>query len=333
MKSIIELEDSIHNASRRIRASKAPPVLTPLTKSVGLSNLFNANVYFKEENRQITGSFKYRGALNKILTLSTKEQNMGIVTASSGNHGTACSVAADKLGLQCEVFLPSTASKLKVQRIKDYGAKVTVVKGDCLVAEQTAKQYANDNNKTYLSPYNDLNVIAGQGTIGDEIAKQLPDVDQVFVAVGGGGLISGIGSTLIQYNNNIDIVGCWPMASPVMYQCMQANRIIHVTESDTLSDGTAGNIEPDAITLNYCKKVIGSTELVSEEKIKAAFIYMLEHEQLFVEGAAAMTVACAIQHYENRRQNSVVNNNKENIVIVLCGKNMSFETLQSIVST
>lgn len=330
MKDLKELGELIHKASNRLRSCKAPPLLTPLTKSNTLSKLLNANVYLKEENRQFTGSFKYRGALSKITSLSSIDLKKGVVTASSGNHGMACASAASNLKISCKVFLPSNVSELKKQRIIDYGGAVEVVKGDCLVAELTAKEYARKHNIHFISPYNDINVIAGQGSIGIEIIRQLPEVDQVFVAVGGGGLISGIGSILLQHNSNIDVVGCWPINSPVMYKCMQAKKVIEVEELETISDGTAGNIEPDAITLDICRSVIGTNELVSEEKVKQAFVHMLNHEQLLVEGSAAMAVACAIQRYEHQISRGVKNNKKDNIVIVLCGKNIALDKIKQL---
>ncbi len=330
MKHIARLSKLIYKTSNRLRASQSPPLLTPLTRSGALSKLLGSNVYLKEENRQITGSFKYRGALSKITSYSSNEIKNGIVTASSGNHGMACASAATNLGISCKVFLPSSVSTLKKQRIMDYGGSIEVIEGDCLIAEQSAKDFAVRHNLPFISPYNDLDVIAGQGSIGIEIVRQLPSVDQVFIAVGGGGLVSGIGSVLLEHNSNIDVVGCWPANSPVMYKCMQANKVIDVEERDTISDGTAGNIESDSITLNICRDVIVSTELVSEDKIKNAFTHMLEYEQLLVEGAAAMTVACALQRYENEKANRATNLRKENIVIVVCGKNIALEKVKQL---
>lgn len=322
IKNSPELSQCIVDAQTRMHGSQQPAVVTPLTHSHALSKLLQANVYFKEENRQHTGSFKYRGALNKILSLDEQQLTSGVVTASSGNHGMACAFAAAQQGVDCKVYVPASASPLKVERIAALGASVEAVDGDCLAAELAAQACAQSQQRTYLSPYNDIDVIAGQGTCGLEIVEQLPNVDRCYMSVGGGGLISGIGSALQAHNENCQVVGCWPINSPVMYECMKANQVIEVPEQDTLSDGTAGNVEQNTCTLALCQQLIKHSELVSEQSIASALTFMLEQEQLLVEGAAALAVAAALQNKDACKG--------KNVVIVLCGKNIALAKLQQI---
>ena len=216
---------------------------TPLDYSAYFSELTGASVYLKLENLQHTGSFKLRGAFNKVLSLTTEQRQAGCVTASSGNHGAAIAYAMKKLGVTGVIFVPEQTSLAKVDAIKRAGGDVRFFGTDGLDTETHARNFSTENDMVYLSPYNDAEVIAGQGSCGVEIAQQLSQVDAVFVAVGGGGLISGVGSFLKSVNPAISVVSCQPKASAVMTESVKAGEILDLPSETTLSDGTAGGIE------------------------------------------------------------------------------------------
>ncbi|MFB3078124.1 MAG: threonine/serine dehydratase, partial [Lysobacterales bacterium] len=243
---------------------------TPLDYSPFVSDLTGANVFLKLENLQFTGSFKLRGAFNKLLSLTPEQRAGGCVAASSGNHGAAVAFAMSKLGTQGVIFVPEGTSTTKMEAIKRTGGEVRFFGTDALDTEIHARQYAAENDMCYLSPYNDEDVVAGQGTCGVEIAQQLPQLDAIFVAVGGGGLISGVGCFLKSVNPKMSVVDCQPAASAVMTESVKAGEIVELPSQPTLSDGTAGGIEADAITFDLCRVVTDDYVLVSEEQIAEA---------------------------------------------------------------
>src|SRR5258706_9273448 len=195
---------------------------TPLFKDDG------THLWLKCENEQTTGSFKWRGALSKLSTFKAGE---AIVTASTGNHGLAVATAAKIYGLHAKVFLPLSASHKKIERLRQSGADLILVDGDSLSAELNGIEFASKNELPWVSPYNDLDVIAGQGTIGYEIDADMPHIDKVYVTVGGGGLISGIGSWLRHFQPNIDIIGCQPENSPEMYLSTLAGHVVQAPDA------------------------------------------------------------------------------------------------------
>ena len=226
---------------------------TPLDHSPYFSELTGANVYLKLDNLQHTGSFKLRGAFNKVLSLTPDERKAGCVAASSGNHGAAIAYAMKKLGVTGVIFVPEQTSPTKVDAIRRAGGDVRFFGTDGLDTENHARAYAGENGMAYLSPYNDEQVVAGQGVCGVEIARQLSHVDAVFIAVGGGGLIGGVGAFLKSVNPDVEIVSCQPEASAVMTESVKAGEILDLPSHPTLSDGTAGGIEAGAITFELCR--------------------------------------------------------------------------------
>ena len=297
-------------------------VETPLLRSDFFSEAMDADVYLKLENRQHTGSFKLRGATNRLLTLTESQLGRGCVAASSGNHGAAVAYAMREVGASGVIFVPEGTSSAKVAAIRSYGGNVQFFGTDGLDTEQHARKYAEQNGLYYLSPYNDVEVIAGQGTCGIEIAEQLPEVEVVVVAVGGGGLIAGIGSVLRTVSPEVRIVGCQPEASPVMARSLDAGEILDLPSDPTLSDGTAGGIEPDAITFELCQELIDETVLVSEAQIAAAMLQYLEVYDEPIEGAAGVAIA-AMQLLKERIRG-------RKVVVVICGGNVSEATLEAI---
>jgi len=296
---------------------------TPLDHSPYFSELTGADVYLKLENLQYTGSFKLRGAFNKLLSLTPEQRKVGCVTASSGNHGAAIAFAMKKLGVTGVIFVPEQTSPAKVDAIKRVGGDVRFFGTDGLDTETHAREYADENDMVYLSPYNDADVIAGQGSIGVEIAKQIPKVDAVFIAVGGGGLISGIGAFLKSVDPAVEIVSCQPKASAVMTESVKAGEILDLPSDPTLSDGTAGGIEAGAITFEICRDVIDKFVVVSEEQIAHAMREFIDSHQMLLEGAAGVAIAGFLEaagEYKGKK-----------VVIVVCGGNISRETLKEVI--
>ena len=293
---------------------------TPLQRSVAFSEKLGADVYFKLENRQSTGSFKFRGATNRLLTLSDEQRAQGCVAASSGNHGAAVACAMRALGVRGVIFVPEQTSSAKVEKIKTYGGDVRFFGTDGLDTEQHARTFAEQNGMYYLSPYNDEEVMAGQGSCGVEIVEDLPDVDAVFIAVGGGGLIGGTGAVLKDHDPGIRVYGCQPLASPVMARSVEAGEIIDMPSEATLSDGTAGGIEEDALTFPLNQAVVDDWILVTENQIAMAMRLYMEAEEDVIEGAAGVAVAGLLE-----RRNEVV---AKKVVVVICGGNISEETVQ-----
>ena len=243
---------------------------TYLEYSPYLSSRVDGRVYLKLECLQHTGSFKYRGALNKFLSLSPKNRQGPVITASSGNHGTAFAAILQKFGGQGVVYLPQNASQAKVNNLRQYGVDLEFFGTDCIMSETLAKETAEKNQQVFVSPYNDPQIIGGQGTIAVELLEQLDTIDSVLVPVGGGGLISGIAGYLKTIYEHIDIIGCQPENSAVMYASIKAGKIIEMASKPTIADGTAGGIEPGSTTFDICQETVSDYILVSESDIKAA---------------------------------------------------------------
>jgi len=297
---------------------------TDLAKSRAFSDMLAANVFFKLENLQTTGSFKLRGATNRLMTLSEEDRAKGCVTASSGNHGAAVACAMQKLGTKGVIFVPEQTSKAKVEKIKGYGGDARFFGTDGLDTEQHAREYAEQNGMLYLSPYNDKEVVAGQGTCGIEILEQLPDVDAVFVAVGGGGLIGGVGAVLKADNPDIRVYGCQPDQSAVMMRSVEAGEIVDLVSGTTLSDATAGGIEPGSITFPLNEAVVDEWVNVDEQAIADAMRSYMNNEGHTIEGAAGVAIAAMIERREEIAG--------KNAVVVICGGNISDEILDRVKS-
>ena len=319
--TINEVAESAKRAAARIAELVRE---TPLDYSPKFSEETGAEVWFKLENLQHTGSFKLRGAVNRLMTLSPERQAAGCVAASSGNHGAAVAYAMNKLGVQGVIFVPEQTSPTKVAAIRSYGGDARFFGTDGLDTELHAREYAEQNAMFYLSPYNDEEVMAGQGSCGVEIAAQLPDVDDVFIAIGGGGLISGVGSVLRQHNKKVRVIGCQPSASAVMTRSVEAGEILDLPSEPTLSDGTAGGIEPGAITFDLCRAVVDDYVLVDEEQIAAAMRLYMDSEHQMIEGAAGVAIAGMLAQKEELAG--------RNVVILVCGANISRATLLSVIS-
>lgn len=308
-----------HEAAQRIRGLVLE---TPLVYSSAFSDLIGASVYFKLENRQTTGSFKLRGATNRLMTLTEEQRSNGCVAASSGNHGAAVACAMQKLGTNGVIFVPEQTSAAKVDAIGAYGGDVVFFGTDGLDTEQHAREFADEKGMVYLSPYNDEQVIAGQGSCGVEIVEQLPNVQTVFIAVGGGGLIAGVGSVLKEHNMGIRIIGCQPQASAVMARSIEAGKIVELRSEPTLSDGTAGGIETGAITFPLNQMIVDEFVLVDEAQIASAMRLFMETEGDVVEGAAGVAIASLLELGASVRG--------QKVVVIVCGGNISQEKLDQV---
>lgn len=296
---------------------------TPLDASPYFRERTGANVYVKLENLQHTGSFKLRGAFNKLLQLSDEERAAGCIAASSGNHGAALAYAMSKLGVRGTIYVPETAPATKVDAIRRAGVEVRSFGSDALETENHARARADEQRRPYLSPYNDAAIIAGQATCGVEIAEDLPDVEAVFIAVGGGGLIAGAGGYLKSINPEVTVVSCQPSASAVMTRSMEAGCILDLPSDPTLSDGTAGGIEQGAITFGMCRNTIDEYLLVSEPQIADAMRAFIDSHHMLIEGAAGVALAgllIAGDRYAG-----------QNVAVVICGGNISRETLRTVI--
>lgn len=295
---------------------------TPLQFSPYFSEAIGANVSFKLENLQHTSSFKLRGALNRCLAMSDGERKRGCVTTSWGNHGIGVAYAMHALGGKCVVFLPETVHPDRIATIRRLGGEVVAQGTDELEIDTRARAHATQNGMPYVSPYNDPMVIAGQGTIAVEMLRQNPDIDTVLAAVGGGGLISGLAIHTKAASPGTEVIGCLPENSPVMAKCVEQGRITDIPYTDTLSDGTVGNIEPDSITLPYCQTLVDRFVTVSEDEIAAAMRTFIAQEHLLLEGASGVSVASLLKLAPHLKGHTVG--------VVICGANISLETLKSI---
>jgi threonine dehydratase len=309
------MHDAVLSAYGRIRS---------LVRETPVEYSDQLGAWLKLELLQATGSFKFRGAANRIALLSPEEAEAGAVAASNGNHGLAVAAAAQARGIAAEVFVSSHVSPAKARRIERMGARIRSAGAGPLDAEIAARRAAAESGRVFISPYNDCDVMAGQGTIAVELLRQLPKIDAVFAAVGGGGLIGGMGAYLREASPETEIVGCWPENSPVLHECMRAGRIVEVPERPTLSESTAGGLEPGSVTLDVCRGAIHRGVLVSEDEIAAAMRTVLETEHWLIEGAAAVAVAAFRKEADRWRGKSVV--------IIPCGRNLSPEVFHRVFS-
>jgi len=319
------LVEDILAANQRIKAVDGGVRETPLDEASVFSEQTGTTFLLKCEHLQRTGCFKLRGALNKVLSLSDEDRKKGIVAASSGNHGIAAAQAARGGGADATIYLPDSVSSLKLSNMKRLGANTVLVPGIYAECEKAAHTAAETQGKTFLSPYSDPYVIAGQGTIGLELAEQCQDLAAVFACVGGGGLIGGIGSYLKAQRPDVEIIGCYAKNAPSMYECLKKGEIFAVPESETLSDGSAGGIEEGAISFPICQQVIDRHVLVSESEIAEAMRDTAAHERFIIEGSAGVAVAGALKTASDYRDKKVA--------VVICGRNVALDTFRAALET
>lgn len=264
---------------------------TPVVRHHALSQHCHADVWIKQEYLQHTGSFKLRGALNAILSLEPVQRSNGVVAASSGNHGAAVAYSARLAHCHATIFAPLHASPVKVAAMRALGAEVRLVGHDSVISEGEARAYASAHNLPYISPYNDAIIMAGQGTLGLEMLAQIPMLDTMVLAVGGGGLIGGVAAAVKAAHPDVQIIGAFPTNSAVMVESVRAGHIVDIPSDDTLSDGTAGGIEPDSVTFANYRELVDMSVLVSEKDIARAMIAYIDSTHHLIEGAAGVALA------------------------------------------
>jgi threonine dehydratase len=299
-------------------------VVTSLIKSQHFSGK-DQQLYFKMENQQITGSFKLRGVLSKFVAL--KEQGVvtdQVVAASTGNHALAVCHAAKEFGSRPVIFVPATVSSSKLTKLKDLGVELFQQGSQSGETEQIAITYAKENNLPLIHPYNDQDVIAGQGTIGLEIVQQLDSIDQVFVPVGGGGLISGIASYMKGNNPKIRIIGVQPQNACEMADSIDKGYIVAPSDQTTVSDGTAGGLDPETMTIGYCKQLVDHFIRVTEEEILMALRKIQQDIGEKVEPAAGLALA----GFTKAKQDFSTGTS----VAIICGGNIDDNRYRSLIN-
>lgn len=250
-------------------------------------------LYLKTENLQITGSFKVRGAYYKMSQLSEEEKKRGVVACSAGNHAQGVALAAQKNGIKSIICLPDSAPISKVEATKSYGAEICLVEGVYDDAYQKALQLRDEEGYTFIHPFDDPDVIAGQGTIALELSEQLPDMDAVIVPIGGGGLISGVAYTIKSLNPNIKVYGVQASGAPSMLNSIHDEHIEKLESVFTIADGIAVK-EPGSLTYELCSKYVDEIVTVTDDEISAAILALMEQHKLVTEGAGAVAVAAAM---------------------------------------
>ena len=315
----VDFSDKVREAYRRIQADIRR---TPLEYSEPLSRETGARVYVKWECDQVTGSFKLRGALNKLRSLSEADRGRGVVSASTGNHGLAISHASRLEGIGLKLFLPTTVAEVKKAKIEAMGVDVEVRGASCEKTEAIASDFAGRTGRVFVSPYNDWDIVFGAGTVGLEVAEELSRFDDVLVPVGGGGLIAGIAGFLKAASPETRLIGVEPETSAFMAASIAAGRLVEIDEKETVADAVTGAIEPGAITFPLCRDLVDFIEVVPELLISRAMALVHEHHGRMVEGAGALPFAALLKSPAKWRDRTVV--------AIVSGGNVSPERFRAI---
>ncbi len=253
----------------------------------------NSNIYLKTENLQVTGSFKVRGASYKIANLPEEEKAKGVIACSAGNHAQGVALASQKSGIKATIFIPATAPISKVEATKKFGAEIKLIDGVYDDAYKAAVEYQKETNGTFVHPFDDVDVIAGQGTIGLEILEQLPDVEAVIVPIGGGGLIAGVAYAIKQLKPDCKVYGVQSQGAGSMYQSFINKKVLELPTVNTFADGTAVK-RPGDLTFELCQKYVDDIITVTDDEIASAILALMEKQKVVAEGAGALSVAAAM---------------------------------------
>jgi threonine dehydratase len=317
------LDVTLHDIYRARQRIAAVATRTPVIHSPLLTERVGASVYLKAESLQKTGSFKIRGATNKMLGLTVEEKARGVITVSSGNHGRAVAYVAHQLGIAAVICMSTRVPGNKLDAIKRLGAEV-VVHGDSYEdAEIHALQLQEERGLTMIDPFDDPLVIAGQGTVGLELLEDLPEIDTAIVPLSGGGLIAGIALACKSASPSIRVIGVTMDRAPVMVHSLRAGTPIQMEEENTIADALVGNIGvSNKYTFRMVQKYVDDTILVSDEEIAAAMVFALDQHHLVVEGGGAVGIA-AILH---QRATGL----GHNIAVVVSGSNVSLPLLLKV---
>jgi threonine dehydratase len=278
------------------RARIAPFIRhTPLEPSAALSTHLGARAFLKLECLQVTGSFKPRISFNKLLSVSPEQRARGVVASSAGGHGIGLAYASKTLGVPAQLFLPHSVDARKLAVIRQHGAQ-THFRESVEAARTAARAHALEHQQLFVSAYNDADIIAGGGTVGLEVAEDLPEVDLVVVGVGGGGLLSGLGLALERLAPSARLWGVQPEESPVMAKWLEQGRPVPVETRPNIADGLGAQVETDALTFPLLQRFVERMVLVSEADIRDAMGWLLEEHQLVVEPSGAAPVAALLRH-------------------------------------
>lgn len=316
---MIELSEIIQ-AKRLISdvVAQTPFILAPL-----LSERVGANVFLKKENLQLTGAYKIRGAFNKIASLSDEEKQRGVVAASAGNHAQGVGYSARHFGIKAVIVMPEATPLLKVTGTKDLGAEVILHGDNYDEAYEYAIKYAKENNLTFIHPFEDKKVIAGQGTVGLEMLDEIKDLNTILVPIGGGGLITGVASAVKQIDSNIRVIGVVSKGAPAMYNSFKAKEVLNSKSVRTIADGIAVR-DVSAQNLKHILELVDDIVLVDDEEVATAVLYLMEKQKIIVEGAGATGVAAVMHKKFDFKKD-------ENIGIVLSGGNIEVGMLSVII--
>lgn len=282
----------------------------------------DAKIYLKTENLQVTGSFKVRGSYYKMSTLSNEEKGRGVIACSAGNHAQGVALSAQKNGIKAVICLPDGAPISKIEATKSYGAEVCLVEGVYDDAYRKALELRDEKGYTFIHPFDDEDVIAGQGTIGLELIEQLPNLDAVIVPVGGGGLISGIAYTIKTLNPNVKVYGVQAQGAPSMYKSIKDGKIEELSSVSTIADGIAVK-KPGTLTYEICSKYVDDIVTVNDDEISAAILALMEQQKLVTEGAGAISVAAAMF--------GKVDIKGKNVICLLSGGNIDVTILSRVI--
>ena len=296
---------------------------TPLIHSLALSK--NLEVYLKLECLQVTGSFKLRGATNKLLSLTNEQKNKGVIADSTGNHGKGVAHAAKQIGIKSTIFMSSMVPEHRKKAIESLGAKVEIIGNNSDEADLYAREFAKKNNITLVHPFDDLDVIAGQGTVGLEMLEAMPDIDSVIIPTSGGGLIGGIALAIKLQKPNVKIIATSMKRGPSMYESLKAGKPVDVKEEETLADCLGGSIGlENQYTFGICKDVIDDFILIDEPKIAEGIKFNFEKHKLVTEGAAATSIMAV--------KDQLSSHFGKNTICLLCGGNIDSELFGKIIS-
>ena len=297
---------------------------TPLVHSEYLSNY--SNVKLKLENFQITGSFKLRGALNKLLSLSKSEKEKGVIAVSTGNHGKGVAYASKVLGIKSTIYMSSMVPQYRRKAIENLGAKVEIVGQNSDEADLFAKNLAKEKNISLIHPFDDEDIIIGQGTVGLEMLEQFPDADTIIIPTSGGGLVSGIAQAIKLQKPKIKIISVSMERGPSMYDSLKKGVPVDVEELETLADCLGGSIGLDnKFTFNIVKEYVDDFVLVSEEKIAEGIIINFLEHKIVSEGAAATSIMVVKEKLSSHIG--------KNIICLICGGNIDAQLFNKVLSS
>ena len=317
----LDVPQLVQDAVERTRDYLTP---TPLEFSRYLSDQIEGEVWLKLDLVQRTASFKYRGAINKVLSLTEEELDQGVVTASTGNYALAVAEAMRQRGRRATVYVAKDMEESRLNILKSHGLDLVIFGNLAWDAELEARRVGDEEGKIYVSPYNDPMVIGGQGTCGYEISQQLPDVDAALFACGAGGLLTGSSGWLKSHNPYIETYGVSPANSPVMYESMRNKKMITMDTETTLADTCAGCVDLDSITLDLCLRHVNEIMLLSEDEIAASIRTLFEQHRLVSEGSGALGAGGILKYKERFRSKKVV--------AVVCGRNIDLDVFKTIIS-